>query len=771
MKKNRIINLLFLLLPIFQQITAQIPVGGWRDHFSYNQVTSIVKAGDKMYCATPYALFYYRLDDYSVEKLSRTNGLSDMKVSTINYNQEKGILMVAYQNANLDIIEGNNIYNLMDIKSKQIQGSKKINQIVFQGNLAYLACGFGIVVIDIDRREVKDTYYIGPNASSIEVYSITFDDNYIYAATESGIYYSDKNNPNLVDYNEWQKINSIDFPNGKYTSIISFNSALYANYLNTATNTSIIYKQLGTSWNSFYNDDKLITRLNTSNNRLFLIEETSVKIFNTNLVEERVVSDYGFAGSVPLDAYIDVDGILYIADKFYGLVVNKNTTDYQSIVPNGPFTNDVVDIDIQNGQVCVAAGGRSSFWGNLYNPGEIFSFIDERWGSTILWTSNARDFVKTLVNPYNSSQVYAAAWGAGLFEFSNFELVHNYTDQNSTLQSIEPGKDEIRIGGMLLDQSQNLYMTNSGVNAPISVKTADGNWFSYNYSGISGYPNVGDIIETQSGDKWIQLAKGGGLFAFNDNNTPSDMADDHSRRFSLYDETGQVVTNEIFSLAVDKDNVVWIGTDQGVFTYNNPQNVFTGENFYADRIKVVDSKTDTIVQYLLAKEKITAIEVDGANRKWFGTENSGAFLMSADCQTEIFHFNTENSKLISNQITSIAIDGKTGEVFLGTDIGLVSFKGTATEGNNSYTGAYIYPNPVRENYTGSITITGLATNVNVKITDISGQIVYETNAFGGQAIWDGNNFSGKRVSTGVYLVFCTDEKGENKKVLKLLLIN
>ncbi len=204
---------------------------------------------------------------------------------------------------------------------------------------------------------------------------------------------------------------------------------------------------------------------------------------------------------------------------------------------------------------------------------------------------------------------------------------------------------------------------------------------------------------------------------------------------------------------------------------NKSQKVFSGKNFYADRIKVVDNSTDTLVQYLLAKEKITAIAIDGANRKWFGTENSGVFLMSEDGREEILHFTAENSKLISNSINSIAVQENTGEVFFGTSEGIVSFKGTSTKGKESFAGAYIYPNPVRETYSGNITITGLVNNVNVKITDISGQLVYETTALGGQAIWNGKNYSGKRVNTGVYLVFCTDEQGEKTKVLKLLVIN
>ncbi len=770
MKNNLIIINLILLFSI-QQITSQIAVGSWRDHFSYIQATSIIKAGNKFFCSTPYSLFYYNIADNSVEKLSITNGLSDVGVSAIQYNSEKELLLVAYENANLDLIIGNSVSNLQDIKNKQIQGNKKIYQIVFQNNLAYLACGFGIVVVNTDKKEILDTYYIGPNASSMEVYSVAFDQNNIYAATESGIYYADKNSQNLANFEEWQKINNIAFPNGKYTSILEFNNSMFACYYDNSANKSIIYKLQDNQWLDFYADNKTITKLNSSNNRLFLIEEKAIIIFNSSLTEERRITEYGFAGAEPFDALYDNDNKLYIADRYYGMVINPSGNSFNSIHPNGPFNNNVVDIDIQNSKLWLAGGGRSSFWGNLGNYGQAYSFIDEFWNSTILWNSNARDFVKILVNPHNTSQFYAAAWGAGLFEFSDAQMTKNYNEQNSSLQSIIPGDDYIRIGGIALDESQNLYMTNGGVSAPISVKTIDGNWFSFNYGQISGYERIGDIIISQNGDKWVQLAGGGGLFAFNDQNTPSDMNDDQSRRFSLFDETGQVVTNEVLSLASDKDNVVWIGTDQGVFTYYNPQNVFEGTNFYVDRIKVVDNSLDTVVQYLLAKEKISCIAIDGANRKWFGTESSGAFLMSADCQTEIFHFTNTNSKLISNQILSIGIDGKSGEVYFGTDKGLVSFKGTATEGNDSYSEAYVYPNPVRENYSGQITVTGLASNVSVKITDISGQIVYETKSFGGQAIWNGNNFEGKRVNTGVYLIFCSDENGEKTKVLKLLIIN
>jgi len=617
---------------------------------------------------------------------------------------------------------------------------------------------------------VKETYYIGPNASAIEVYSIAFVNNYIYAATESGIYFANKSSANLADYNEWQKIGTLPFPNAKYTHLLNFESQLLVSYLNTGDNTSIIYKQNGADWTEFYNSATLVKQITASNGSLFVIENQKVSIYSSNLIVSKTITNYGFGNTSPNDAYTDEQNTIYIADNEYGLVICKNDN-YSFAMPNGPYTNHVADIDTYNDQVWVAGGGHNSFWGNIYNYPEAYAFRNETWQSYIQWNSGAHDFIKVLINPYNPSQVYFGAWGAGVFVFENDELKTIYNETNSSLQSIYPGDEFIRIGGLFIDEAQNLYVTNSGVNAPISVRTADGNWYSYNYPEISGYGTVGEIINTVYNHKWVQLARGGGLFVFNDNGTPDDMSDDETRRFSIFDENGQIITGEVFSLAEDKEGVVWVGTDQGVFTYYNPQNFYSGDNFYADRIKVIDTQNDTIVQYLLAKEKITAIAIDGANRKWFGTESSGVFLMSADGRDEIFHFNTQNSKLISNNITTIAVDGKTGEVFIGTNLGMVSFKGTATEGNASYAGAYVYPNPVRENYDGPITITGLAGNANVKVTDITGQLVYETTAFGGQAIWNGKNYSGKKVHTGVYLVFCTDEKGKNKKILKLLVIN
>ncbi|GAI04403.1 unnamed protein product, partial [marine sediment metagenome] len=246
--------------------------------------------------------------------------------------------------------------------------------------------------------------------------------------------------------------------------------------------------------------------------------------------------------------------------------------------------------------------------------------------------------------------------------------------------------------------------------------------------------------------------------------------DDRTNKFSIVDQDGKTFNN-IFSVAEDLEGNIWVGTNEGPVIYYNPENVFSGQNFFAHRINIPREDDSGLANYMLGTETITAIAVDGANRKWIGTENAGVFLLAPDGMKQIYSFNENNSPLLSNNITSIAIDHQSGEVFFGTDKGIISYRSTATQGSNEFNKVFVFPNPVREDYDGPITVTGLVSDAEVKITDISGNIVYETRALGGQAIWDGRNFSGARVQTGVYLIFCTNEDGSKTHVTKLLFIH
>src|SRR6056297_122079 len=376
------------------------------------------------------------------------------------------------------------------------------------------------------------------------------------------------------------------------------------------------------------------------------------------------------------------------------------------------------------------------------------------------------DYVIVKIDPYNIEHYYVGSWGRGVFEYMNDQIKEVHNESNSSLQSMIPGNDYIRIAGMDWDEENNLWVTNTGVTNPVSVKLTNGEWHSFNFDSQISNILVKDILVTQNNHKWVTLP-GNGLFVFDDNQTPDNENDDLYKKFSILDENGKIITNNIFSIAEDLDGNIWVGTDQGIVVYYNPTDVFESSLFYAQGIVIT---IDDYTQYLLNTETITSIAVDGANKKWLGTQNAGVYLVSKDGTEEINHFTEENSPLISNSINDVTINHETGEVFMATTKGLISYRGSATMGSDEFRDVYVYPNPVRENYAGDITIRGLVSNVNVKITDISGNIVYETNAEGGQATWNGKNFSGKRVSTGVYLVFCSNDDGSKTHITKLLFI-
>ena len=256
-----------------------------------------------------------------------------------------------------------------------------------------------------------------------------------------------------------------------------------------------------------------------------------------------------------------------------------------------------------------------------------------------------------------------------------------------------------------------------------------------------------------------------------DNGILENQYDVEMRKISVIDENNKVITNEIFAIAEDRKGNIWLGTNLGILVFYSPSRALSGENFYAQKIIVPRNDGSGLGDPLLGTETVTTIEVDGANRKWIGTRNGGVFLVSEDGLEEIHSFNVNNSPLLSNSITDIAINDQSGEVYIGTNNGIISYVSDATKPDDIFEDVYVYPNPVREDYHGKIVVSGMVEDTHVKITDLNGNLVYETRSLGGQAVWDGTNLSKQRVATGVYLVFCTTDDGLQTHVTKLLFIH
>jgi hypothetical protein len=417
-------------------------------------------------------------------------------------------------------------------------------------------------------------------------------------------------------------------------------------------------------------------------------------------------------------------------------------------------------------------------WANKYQKDGVHVFSGDTWSSyegannTLMQGVNnfgggMNDLLAVVVDPEDPGHAFVGGWDEGVVEFRNYAPYAILNATNSGLrEEINGTSGRVMVPGLCYDQDGNLWMTNASTDRPIVVYTKDGAWQNFNPGAIlNGIYLVGDIVAARNGYKWVIRPRGNALLVFNDGGTISETSDDQYKLLNNFPGTGGLPSQDVYCLAEDLDGQMWVGTNKGVAVFYTPEAIFNSDDYDAQQILI---EQDGNVQILLETEAVSCMVVDGANRKWIGTQTSGVFLVSPDGQEQIHHFTQENSPLPSNNITSLAIDQESGEVYIGTDRGILSYRSDATEGADDSECASVFPNPVEPTYTGPVAVTGLVRDSEVKITDISGNLVYRTTSLGGQAIWHGNDMSGNRVSTGVYLIFASDRSGTYKCNTKVL---
>lgn len=759
-------SVVIVLLPFILSTMSysQLSIGEWKTHLPYRKGRQVTSTDKRVYCGTRSGLYYFERGSNSVNILTKSDGLSDLEINAVAYSPGRESLIIGYANTNVDIIEGEEIFNLPDIKRKQIMGNKTINNILIVDDLAYLSCGFGIVVLNLEKKEVKDTYLIGENGSFLNVHDMATDGTRLYAATESGVYEALLNNTNLVDFNNWHKISGLPNADGEFCCVEWYGDRLYAAYRNPASVSDSLYYRDGGIWRRFgLKENNRIYHVKFSDDVLVVVTGLYATVYDDDHQEIHWISSLK-----PVHALYKENEGLWAADDYYGMYWSPSTGLKEFQRPDGPQSDDVSSIALSGDVLYTSAGSVEAGWESTHRWAEINILKEGMWSGTS--THEYRDLIHLSIDPADKFHVFGASFGYGIAEYRDGELTNFYDHTNSSLQLVE-STNILRVGGTRFDRANNLWVTNPAVPEPISVRKQDGTWRSFNMDGKLKFDQLGRIINTYVDHNWVICPLNNGLFAFDVNGTIDDVSDDQYRKFDVVDINGKDISNNVFALAEDRENNIWVGTDEGIVVYYSPARVFEEGAFYGQQILVPRNDGTGLADILLGTEKVTAIAIDGANRKWIGTEKSGIYLISEDGLEEVHHFTEESSPLLSNNITDILIDGNDGVVYIGTDRGLISYKSTSIEGRQDYSGVYVYPNPVRHDFEGDIVITGLVGNVNVKITDIGGNIVYETTALGGQALWDGRNFDGQRVRTGVYLVFCTDEEGLQTHITKLLVIN
>jgi hypothetical protein len=754
----------------------EIPIGVWRHHLPNRTVVSVVEANSIIYGATPYGVLEYNKSDNSIRKIDKVTGLSDLGISVINYSHDKNLLVIGYQNGGIDVLKNGTITSIPDIRQASIFGSKRINNILFSGNRAYLSCDFGIVLLDLDQYVILDTWFIGPDGSLLNVFDLIESGDYFYAATEAGLLKAPLMAPNLADYQYWKQVDDLPVVWGKYNHISALGDRIFVNYSGQQADT--LYYHENNQWkifNPFGNEGFFgrKVRIRSGDEMIIVCSQNRVDIFNENLEPLSNIVVYANDWAAPRDAIQDRDGLLWIGDNRQGLIKEKPGEGFESIILSGPASAESFRIAHTEGKLWVASGAILNGWQPTWNDRGIFLFEGGKWSQYYRWQYpiifDVRDIHHITPDIRNSNRAYASAWVGGLIEVDRDEgILTLYDETNSTLQKRAGVGDIIRLGGSAWDNQGNLWVSNSDADHFLSVKKNNGDWMSYPHNGlIVGNETLGPLIVDNFDQKWVTMPRGGGVIVFKeqslDNNGSFDI-----RKLTTQSGSGSLPNTTVLAIAKDLDGYIWLGTAEGVVVFYSPQQAFRGGPFDAQPIIVVQ---DGFAGRLFENETINTIFVDGSNKKWFGTRSSGAFLLSPDARETILHFNTSNSPLPSNNILDISIEPLTGEVFFATDQGLVSYRGFATQGQRQHTDVQVFPNPVRPGYEGYIAVRGLVTNARVKITDITGSLIYDTFAEGGQMVWNGKDLFGRRPASGVYLVFSTDPDGNETMVTKILFMN
>lgn len=758
-------TLLFSLL-IFTGLTqtnAQGPaIGEWHSHFPYRLGRWVIEAGTRIYCSSEAGLFYFDQNDNSLHTISRENGASGISVSSMAYSAQAKTLIVAYSDGELDFIsEDGTLFSLPDIKNKNIIGDKVVHSIVCEGTTAYLSAAFGLVRVNLLKKEIKDNYSVALDSSkpsvNVAFYQVALQNGILYASTSLGLF-SISPNDNLADVSHWQKVLSYS---ASSSHLVSFNNRLVLSNTQGGKDTLFTYPKGNDSLLPVTSQH--VYGLNVNYGKLLISIPKKGYELDTSFQVKDTLKDY-FILTDPRMFIRDRDGRHWVADNFAGLCSVEGKNAY---TPDGIATNDAFSTSSAAHTVYVVSGGYNTQEAPIYNHGFSY-FRGGRWKQVTPYdVDNAavENIVDIAEDPSAPNHFFAANYEKGIAEFRDNKVVQFYDNTNSSLLK---GAARINVTCLAYDSQNTLWAAQSHSSYFLHALTPDGNWKGFL---ASPFDFSGDIITSlvidNADQKWMTMSpRSSGKLAVFKEESAENPGGVKVLNISLSTTQGEVSATP-YCLAKDLDGTLWVGTNFGVAAFFSPEVALTSEDFSAKSITV---EHDSFVESLLELETVTSVAVDGANRKWFGTLKSGVFLFSADGTKELLHFTEENSPLLSNQINSISVNPENGEVFFATLKGTISYHGTATEGSEDFSNVFAFPNPVARDFTGSIGIKGLVANVSVKITDIAGRLVYETKANGGQAIWNVRDFSGNRVHSGVYLIYATDETGEQTVVTKITVL-
>ena len=796
MRLRFLILFVFTVTHSFAQFGKSIPIGSWRMHASFANALAIEKMEDKLFVATSSGIFSYHLADGSIEVLSKIEGLSDVGISSMKKHPTRNLIAIGYENGNIDLFENNKITNVNDIFTGNIIGSKRINSIRMSGSLAYISTNFGIVVINLQKREVKESNTaMGINETTIQVRDcIQFKDT-IYAITAEGLKSISikgqfRNNRQWRNYRNLPSLptNPADFftlDSLERNLILSTWYGLHINYPSAPFKLEFLVYDVKRSVSYFNGQYIFCTKDN-----VIEINASDFKGIDT------LDGIYYKKISRPSAAFYAED-TKFIADLDNGLLKIKGL-DTTRILPNGPIFNTSFSLTSYNDEVVLHSGGYSFPAAGQESKisGGFAIFKDNNWTTYDPFFDpklpRVQDYVRSYYNP-SDKKLYLASFGYGIIvkDQDRFSIMNDFTtggglcnfsyQRETCIHDFTRAYQYIKVGGCSFDKVGNLWAGNYEIDAgSLRVLRAGEDYTKRSSWDVIKLPSSNqlfplDIMVDQNNFKWIRMAPN----SESGNAAIWIIGNDITKRVKLTtgEKTGGLPSNNIYDIKEDKSGYVWVGTEKGLAVFYNPINAFAPGGLTAST-PIFPPEAGRPV---LENDVVTSIEVDGANRKWVGTKDNGIWLFNADITKLISHFTTKNSPLLSNLIYDIALNKASGELFIATDKGCISYQTDANETLDengepvtkdcSNQNISLFPNPVKKGYDGLIAVSGLASNSTVKFVTASGKLVYETTSKGGLATWDGFTYDKQRVNPGIYMIIATTPEGEKSCFSKLAILD
>lgn len=710
----------------------EIPIGTWRTHGSFNAVYSISIGTNNIYASSSNGVIIFHTDDNSISTITKMDGLSGTGITQVAVDEARQQVLIAYADGNLDILRAQEMINFDRLKnSTTVTGSKRINHISLNGNLAYLSTDYGVVVFDLTKLEVKETWRdLGSAGEKIKIYQSTFFNGSIFLATEKGVLAGVMTN-NLLDFNNWTRFNTGAF-NGNIQSITSFSNKVYA-----AINGSGIHKYESGSWSlESFLPGLTYRNITSGNTKMFITEGSNLHAVSTSSVVTLVASTKIVK---PVVAFEDAANKIWIGDERNGLVSDK-TGAFESYVADGPsFSGGLrLKYDVASNKMLAVSGGYSAGFSPLLNS-EFLNSFNGHWTQETTFAKQDLTDVEVL-----GSKMFLSSFGKGVQVIENNSIV--FTDEITS-----PAITALAVS------SDGTWTSNYGSAQSLKLLKADNTWESFSFPSIAASRYVTELAVDYLGNVWMILNpdQGGGILVF----------DKDANKFAYLTDvagSGGLPSKSVYSIAMDRDGQVWVGTALGAAYFPDSGQVF---NASINSVKPIFES-----RFLLRDEKVTSIEVDAGNRKWMGTER-GVWLFNPFGEKQVYNFNAANSPLLSDKIVDMEINSQSGEIFFITDAGIVSFRSDATASDATFKKVKIFPNPVTADFNGQVGISGLATDAFVKITDVSGKLIWQAQANGGTATWNVRDYNGRRAATGMYLVFSTSLDGTESVVGKIAVVN